>query len=249
MDLEQGANTITVTVTAADGVATLTYTVTVTRAAPLSTTPDAFTFNPREDVAPGEEITSNAITISGLDLEVALSVTGGTVNIGNAGANTADGVTMGRVVNDNTVAAVVTSGACGESVTATVTIGGVVGDFVVSTRACRTATTLQTLMFADVALAESFMSAVTAYTASVVNAVATTTVAALPTEGVARVEVRSNRDDMIGADGTVELAVGENVITVTVTAENGAMAELHHHHYARRAASRAQQRDGRWRAR
>ena len=80
-----------------------------------------------------------------------------------------------------------------------------------------------TLKYTDAAGDEQsgFMTGVTAYTGSVDNDVDKTTVTATATDAAATVAVTSDQDNDVGADNVVELEVGENTITVTVTAADG----------------------------
>ena len=65
----------------------------------------------------------------------------------------------------------------------------------------------------------TFSSGTTSYTASVANDVAQSTVTATANDGEATYVVKLN--GATDADGTVDLSVGENAITVEVTAEDG----------------------------
>ena len=77
--------------------------------------------------------------------------------------------------------------------------------------------TLSGLTLSDVTLA--FASATTKYTASVANDVTQTTVTPTLSDDEATYAIKL--DGVADADGTVSLAVGSNVITVEVTAEDG----------------------------
>lgn len=96
------------------------------------TTPDAFTFADRFNVATATEITSDPVTITGIDAAAAITVTGGTYSI-NGGAFTSS---AGTVVNGDTVRARHTSSASASTATNTVvTIGGVSDTFTSTTAA------------------------------------------------------------------------------------------------------------------
>ena len=188
---------------------------------PPAGAPDAFTFDAQTDVPVATARTSNAITIMGLgtdDASVALTVSGGTVSI-NGGA----AATTGAVMNGDTVSVTATSGACGTTVTASVTIVGVVGDFAVTARDCKTNSALSALALTGITLTPTFDAAVTSYTsAKVADDFASTTVTATASDADASAPVvASDRDASVGADGVVDLAGGVNTITVTVTAEDG----------------------------
>ena len=79
--------------------------------------------------------------------------------------------------------------------------------------------TLDMLDLTDVTLVPAFLSATETYTASVANGVVSTTVSATPNDSAASYVVQL--DGVTDADGTIDLAVGANVITVVVTAEDG----------------------------
>ena len=85
------------------------------------TIPDAFTFFNQSGVPLNTVITSNIITISGIDAPISISITGGTYSI-NGGDYT--GIS-GTVVNGDTVTVRLTSSASYSTTTATLTIGGV----------------------------------------------------------------------------------------------------------------------------
>ncbi|MDI6743520.1 MAG: hypothetical protein QMD11_12365, partial [Smithella sp.] len=108
-----------------------TFSVT-TEAAPPDTTPDQFIFTDRTGVALSTVITSNTITVSGINTETPISITGGTYSI-NGGAYTSD---AGTVSNGDTVTIQLTSsGNYSTQTEATLTIGGVSDTFSVTTQA------------------------------------------------------------------------------------------------------------------
>jgi len=94
------------------------------------TTPDPFSFTPQTGVALSTAATSNSITVSGINAAAPISIVGGSYSI-NGGAYTA---AAGSVNNGNTVTLQQTSSASYSALTtATLTIGGVVGAFNVTT--------------------------------------------------------------------------------------------------------------------
>ena len=100
----------------------------VSRIESLDTTPDAFTFTAQTEVSPGTAVTSNAITVSGINSLASISVSGGSLMV-----NGSD-FTGTTVANGQTVAVTVTASASfNTKTTATVTIGGVQGTFSVTT--------------------------------------------------------------------------------------------------------------------
>ena len=104
-------------------------TFTVTQTA-VDTTPDQFTFNDLTGQPLSTAVTSNPITVSGINAAAAISVTGGQYSI-NGGVYTS---IAGTVNNGNTVTVRLTSSASySTTVNATLTIGGVSDTFAVTT--------------------------------------------------------------------------------------------------------------------
>ncbi len=99
------------------------------------TTPDAFTFTDVTDVERGVQLTSGAITISGINRETAISITGGEYAIGGGAYTSA----AGQVSNGQSVTVRLTSSSeFSTAATATVTIGEVSGAYSVTTLAADT---------------------------------------------------------------------------------------------------------------
>lgn len=100
----------------------------VTTAADL--TPEAFTFAPKNDAQLNAEYTSDPITVSGIDVAVPVSVTGGLYSINGGEFTSAAGtVSAGQAITVKTTAAAKTETAQ----EAVLTIGGVSGTFSVTT--------------------------------------------------------------------------------------------------------------------
>ena len=96
------------------------------------TTPDGFSFAPVTGAALGSVQTSNAITVSGINAASPISVSGGAYSInGGAFVTTPGTVTVGQTVRVQQTA----SNTAAATTTATLTIGGVSADFVVTTAA------------------------------------------------------------------------------------------------------------------
>ena len=103
------------------------------------TAPDSFNFSDQTDVEPSTPITSNAITVSGINAAAPISISGGSYSI-NGGAFTS---TSGTVSNGQTVTVRVTSSSnFATTASATLTIGGVSDTFSVTTRKQYSTTTL-----------------------------------------------------------------------------------------------------------
>ena len=130
-----GTATATVTI----GVTSANFTVTTRGdpARPDVPTPDVFSFAAVSGAEPGSTVTSNAVTISGLDegVETAISVSGGTLVVSDSDSETTvtNGVTT--VTNGQRVTvSVVASDVPGGTTTATVTLGNASANFTVTTR-------------------------------------------------------------------------------------------------------------------
>ena len=94
------------------------------------TTPNAFTFTDQTGVAVSTEVTSAAITVAGIDAAAAISITGGTYQIGS-GTFTSS---AGTVTTGQTVKVKHTSSSSNNTATDTVlTIGGVSDTFTSTT--------------------------------------------------------------------------------------------------------------------
>ncbi len=99
---------------------------------PEDTTPDQFTFTDQIDVEPDTVITSNTITISGINATASVSITGGTYSIDGGTYTSADGT----VDNGDTVTVQHTSSVSGSTTTnTTLIIGGISDTFSVTTQA------------------------------------------------------------------------------------------------------------------
>ena len=216
-----GETVITAEVTAQDKMTTKTYTVTVTRAA--------------AEPPQSDDATLSALSLSGVSLSpafasrtitytasVANSVESTTVTASTSHASAtvviapADADANGHQVNlgvgDTEITAEVTAEDGSAMKTYTVTV----------TRApagASSVATLSELTLSGVTLSPVFASRTITYTANVDNSVSATTVTALTTHD------KATRKILIGGvqdlDADVDLAVGDNTITVEVTAEDG----------------------------
>ena len=219
VSLAVGANVITVEVTAEDGVTKLTYTVTVTRAEPLT------------PVQESDDATLSGLTLSDVDFgtfdsttvsysaQVVNGVSQTTVSptVNDSGADYVirlDGVadsdgTVSLAVGANVITVEVTAEDRETTRTYTVTV----------TRAAPLSTnaSLRSLALSGVDFG-SFDSSTLSYSASVANGVTRTTVTPTASQEGATLVIRL--DGVADSDGTVSLAVGANVITVEVTAED-----------------------------
>ncbi|MBL0386542.1 cadherin-like beta sandwich domain-containing protein [Tumebacillus sp. ITR2] len=215
--LNVGANTISVLVTAQDGTTQKTYTVTVTRAAALSSNADLSslalsqgTLSPvfasgttsyTANVA--NAVTSVNVTPTVADGTATLKVNGSAATSGNA-------VTVPLVVGDNTITVQVTAqdGTTQKKYTVTVT------------RAPSGNADLSNLTLSQGALAPVFASGTTIYTANVANAVTSVDVTPTIADGTATLKVNGSAATS-GNAVTLPLVVGDNTITIQVTAQDG----------------------------
>ncbi|WP_273455337.1 FG-GAP-like repeat-containing protein [Nevskia ramosa] len=111
---------------------------TITPPSSTDTTPDSFDFLDPTDVPRSTVLTSNVVTISGINAPAPISITGGEYSIGCTASFTS---TPGTIGNNQTVCLRQTSSPEHDtSTTATLTIGGVSGDFKVITGAAPTTT-------------------------------------------------------------------------------------------------------------
>jgi sugar lactone lactonase YvrE len=95
----------------------------------LDTTPDAFSFTPVSNAALGSEISSDSVTISGINTPADISISGGTYAIdGSAFSAAASKVANGQKI----VVKLASSAVPATTSKATLTIGGLAADFVVT---------------------------------------------------------------------------------------------------------------------
>jgi len=113
-----------------------TFSVTTQASGQSDTTPDAFSFVDQSNVALNTVITSNTITVTGINAAAAIGISGGTYSV-NGGAFTSSAGTVG---NGATVQVRLTSSTnYSTTANATLTIGGVADTFSVTTQASTSA--------------------------------------------------------------------------------------------------------------
>ena len=244
--LAVGSNVITVEVTAEDGNTAKTYTVTVTRAEPTGSGPAVTVeLSPSGSVEPGTAITAT-MTFGGLETDSDTSTTDYTFRADVVNADACEGGGMGndrymyKVDEDPEVrtGSIATSCAPGDytvevsiSSPGNVELASATAGFTVNAPAQQqpppeppsTDATLSGLTLSDVTLA--FASATTEYTASVANDVTETTVTPTLSDDGASYAVKL--DGVADADRVIPLAMGSNVITIEVTAEDGNTAKTY----------------------
>ena len=221
VSLSMGSNVITIEVTAEDDETTQTYTVTVTRDAPPST-----------------DAKLSALSLSGIDFGTFAS---GTTSYTAQVANSVSQTTVAPTVNDSEASYVVKLGgvtdadgtvslSVGSNVITVEVIaedGSTTQTYTVTvTRAAPLSSdaTLRSLTLSSIDIG-TFDSTTTSYTANVANSVTQTKVAATTKHSSARYVVKLGGVE--DGDGDISLAVGGNVITVEVTAEDDSTTQTY----------------------
>ena len=233
--LNVGTNMISVNVTAEDGIATKAYTITVTRLEPSSNADlSALSLSSGTlDPVFARDTTSYTATVpysvssvtakpSAAESHATLKVNGSTVTSGSAsGAVSLD-------VGDN----IVTVEVAAEDGTTTKTYTITVTRFERSSDA-----DLSALSLSSGNLNPAFSSEKTSYTASVANNVNSLTVTPTVSESHATVKVNGSTVTSGSASEAVNLDVGDNTVTVEVTAEDGTTTKSYTVIISRAAAS------------
>ena len=237
---EASETTVTVTVTAEDSTTTGTYTITVTRAADttapsLSTatvdgTELTLTYGEALDEASEPATSAFAVTVddsatAAVDpaavTVTAVDVTGTDVKLTLAAAvRFGDTVTVSYTVPDETNGEAVTQDLAGLNAAA------LSSQTVTNATAAASDATLSALAVtaaSALSLTPTFNAAETSYTASVANEVTVVTVTAAATDSRASVALPTD-DDSVAEGVQVNLTVGANTVTVTVTAEDNTTA-------------------------
>jgi gliding motility-associated-like protein len=215
--LSEGSNTITIFVTALDGITTNTYTVTVTRA-PSNNANLAWLSMSEGPLSPGFAAATTSYTAS---------VTNATTSI-RATPFTGDAAATVKV-NGITVSSGTASAAIPLSVGPNIiTLIGTAQDGVTTktytvtvTRAPSSIANLSSIQLSSGTLSPVFAVATTSYTASVSNA--TTSITVTPTTGdpTATVTVNGTAVTSGTASAAIPLTVGPNAITLIGTAQDG----------------------------
>ena len=215
--LRVGNNAITVVVTAEDGVTTKIYSINVTREGEFSTDAklSALSLSGIDFGTFSSATTAYTARVSGVS-ETTVSATtnhsGASYEIKLDGVVDDDGV-IPLSVGSNAITVEVTAEDDSTTQTYTVTV----------TRFLSTDATLKGLTLSDVTL--SFDRSKTAYSASVSNNVTQTT--ATPTVNHSSASYEIKLGGVVDDDGVIPLTVGNNVITVDVTAENGTATQTY----------------------
>ena len=221
VSLTEGKNVITVEVTAEDGDTTQTYTVTVTRAEPPST-----------------DATLRGLTLSDVNIGTfASDATSYSADVGNDVSQT----TVTPTVNDSGATYVIKlGGVIDADGSVTLSVGRnvitveVTAEDDSTTKTCMvnvtrapppsTDATLKGLTLSRVGFG-TFDSTTTSYTAQVAYSVSQTSVTPTVNDPAASYVIKLG--GVTDADGTISLAVGNNVITVVVTAEDDSTTQTY----------------------
>ena len=213
VDLDVGANSITVTVTAEDGTRA-DYTVTVTRRVPSATDLEKFVVGDTDVMLEdGEYRIEVENSLSRVTVEaVAVSPATATITSPDDADNATAGHQVDLEVGDNTITAEVTDGI--ETATYTLTV----------TRKEPSATDLEKFVVND---ADVMADASGDFAHEVENSVTQVTVEAVPVESATAVITSPADADGTTAGHQVNLEVGANTITATVTAADGVTEDTH----------------------
>ncbi|MBB6694421.1 cadherin-like beta sandwich domain-containing protein [Cohnella xylanilytica] len=213
VNLDVGDNEIVVDVTAQNG-ATKTYKVTVTRAkssnADLSSlTISEGTLSPSFSAGTTEYTASVENEITSLDITPTVADGTATLKVNTADATSGNARTVNLNVGDNEILIEVTA-QNGTTKTYKVTV----------TRAKSSNADLSSLTISEGTLSPSFSAGTTEYTASVENEITSLEMTPTVADGTATLKVNT-ADATSGNARTVSLNVGDNEISIEVTAQNG----------------------------
>jgi sugar lactone lactonase YvrE len=223
LPLNVGPNTITIVVTASDGTTTLAYTVIVTRApssnaslANLSVSPG--TLSPvfaagttAYTAQVSNATTSITITPTASDATATLKVNGTTVSSGSASAS------LPLLVGSNTITVIVTAQDAVTTQTYTIIIN----------RAESSNANLDALAISSGTLTPVFAATTTSYSALVDNAVSSVTITPTVSDVNATLTVNGVLAVSGSATAPIPVSVGNNNITIVVTAQDGITTETY----------------------
>ncbi|MDD3040980.1 S-layer homology domain-containing protein [Bacteroides sp.] len=199
-------NAVTYTVTAADS-SEQQYTVTVTVAANTTKAITAFNFNGLTPAVTGT-VNEGAKTIA-LTVPYGTDVTALVPTIVHTGTSVYPNTGVAQNFTTPLTYTVTFTDSSTQDYTATVSVGA------------SSNSNLLALSLSSGTLSPAFASGTTSYTASVGNADSSITVTSTVADGNATVEVNGLAVTSGGATGGINLSVGNNIITVVVTAQDG----------------------------
>ncbi len=217
VELAVGENIITIEVTAADGNTVQRYTLTLTRESPAEDAMlralelDGVTLQPAFASSVLTYTASVAHSVESIAVAVTLAHALATVAIMNdRGGTTGNQVELAVGENIITIEVTAEDGSTVQTYTLTLTREPSVED-----------ATLRVLELDGATLQPAFASSVLTYTVSVANDIDSVAITATPTHASATVAIATLNDNGKAAGPRVELAVGENTITLGVTAADG----------------------------
>ncbi len=215
--LQAGQNTITVVITAQDGVTSQSYTITVTRAASAnaqlaSLNLSGITLSPSFDPGTGSYTASVANSVSSVSVTPVTLYASSTVKVN--GSTVTSGTASAAIplnVGDNTITTQVKAedGTTTQSYTAIVT------------RAPSANAGLISLGHSAGTLSPAFAQATTSYIMTVAHSVTSITLTPLSADNTSTIKVNGAPVSSGTASGAIMLNVGQNNIAVVVTAQDG----------------------------
>ena len=213
--LSVGVNTVDIVVTAGDGVTTKTYHLTITRnlvdASLSALTLSAGTLSPAFSALQSDYTTTVAPSLTSMQITVTAANSGSMLTVN--GTSTASGIASSPIalaVGTNLITIVVTAPDGFTTQTYNISVSRPSSD-----------ATLTALALGAGTLSPAFFSGTTAYTATVGAAVASLQVTARTNSGAATMTVNSVATPSGVASSPIALAVGDNSISIVVTAQDG----------------------------
>lgn len=223
---EAGGATSQATLTIGDVSSTFTVT---TR--PDDTTPDAFSFTAVTDAAPGSEVTSEAITVSGINAATSISVTGGEYSVDGADFTADEGV----VVEGQSITVQATASSELNTLhTVTLTIGGATGNFDIATIGDTTAPVAEFMFPPPVSMTEGSAIHVRVKVIDEYSDVASAQIKLETADEWQDLTLVTHADGTTSWDAQVLLDDGDNILVVATedsanNREEGAVQVMVHH--------------------
>ncbi|MEI7910890.1 MAG: cadherin-like beta sandwich domain-containing protein [Verrucomicrobiota bacterium] len=214
--LAAGTNTITIQVMAQDGITTSTYTVTVTRPPSAVSTLAGLVLSSgalSPAFASGTLAYTSSVANAITAMTVTCTVTDATATIKVNGVSATSGTacpSIPLVVGTNPITVLVTAQDGTTASTYTVTVNRI-----------STVSTLSGLVLSSGTLSPAFSTGTLAYAASVPNATSSATVTPTVSDATATVKVNGTTVTSGSASSAIPLVVGNNTLTVLVTAQDG----------------------------
>jgi len=206
ISLNVGANTISVVVTAQDGVTIKTYTITVTRAvASISANPSSLI----------QSSTGNTVTITGVNTAWPVGSTTVFTMSGGTGASIVSQITA------NATSATLSLNAGSAAGTLLITDTSTTASTSISVSAFSADAALSGLTISSGTLSPSFLTGTYTYTDSVANGTSSVTVTPTVNQANATIKVNTVSVSSGVASAPISLNVGANTISVVVTAQDG----------------------------